>query len=272
MTRLTRFIAVAVAAVMVAALGPLARASADEIPAHPSSLKACQNLRAGTFNNMLLNGRFTLEVYRGTVEINHSVPINGPRPDVYLSHSWLQMDYRANQPVGDATYLAFYCNGDLALRHENGSLIWHSNTAGRGGARVSLSSGGNLAIYTAAGQVVWQSGSGASAMATNSVLRSNSRLITISNFLNEPPSTLAMQTDGNLVYRNGSKVAWQTKTRIPGSHAGLTTKAQLVVVSPAGKILWASRPAGTSASVLALDAPRITQYQPTEKILWWFNT
>lgn len=133
MTRLTRFIAVAVAAVMVAALGPLARASADEIPAHPSSLKACQNLRAGTFNNMLLNGRFTLEVYRGTVEINHSVPINGPRPDVYLSHSWLQMDYRANQPVGDATYLAFYCNGDLALRHENGSLIWHSNTAGRGG-------------------------------------------------------------------------------------------------------------------------------------------
>ena len=69
-----------------------------------------------------------------------------------------------------------YCNGDLSLRSQNGALIWHSNTAGKGVVRLALSNGGNQLLQNAKGGVVWQSASGRAGMAANSILPNNTKL------------------------------------------------------------------------------------------------
>lgn len=124
-------------------------------------------------------------------------------------------------------------------------------------------------MYNTAGGVVWQSGSGRIAIGANSILPSNSRLVSVwGNQQGDPVATLGMQTDGNLVYREGSRVRWQSNTHVPGSRAALTTAAELRVLSPGGTVLWSSRNRGTSYSVLEVEHLSITQFSPGIKAIW----
>jgi D-mannose binding lectin. len=101
-------------------------------------------------------------------------------------------------------------------------------------------------------------------MAANSILPNNTKLTgyTYVSF-GSVQQTLSMQTDGNLVYRDGSTVKWQSNTHVKGSSARLTTKAQLQVVAPNGSTLWSSSPTGTTYSVLDIGLASIWQYRPT---------
>lgn len=125
-------------------------------------------------------------------------------------------------------------------------------------------------MTTSAGKVVWQSGSGSTLLPANSILRSNSRLVNAwGDQQGEPVRTLSMQTNGNLVYRVGSTVRWQTRTGVAGSHAAVTTRAQLIVVAPDGRVLWSSGKTGSSYSVLNAGPFWIEQFYPSLATVWW---
>lgn len=258
--------AAVVAVVLTAAVGtPTAQAAAGPV------LTACNHLKAGSANDKLVSGRFTLFVSSDYLGIDEMTWLNGPAGrDYFSTGTWFRDEPNGFHTDHDATVLAFYCNGDLALRHSTGKLLWHSNTANRGAKTLTLTSGGNLVMTTATGTLVWQSGSGSTLLPANSILRSNSRLL--NNWADQqgaPTRTLNMQTDGNLVYRVGSTVRWQTRTKVPGSHAAVTTHAQLVVVAPDGRVLWSSGKTGSSYSVLDAAQLGIEQYSPTMRTVWW---
>ncbi|MGL5862853.1 MAG: hypothetical protein ACRCY9_16515, partial [Phycicoccus sp.] len=213
-------------------------------------LQACHHLQAGTTNDRLVNGGFELTVYSDSLTLWQTVQMNGSAgPDTYGEPTWAPATYDDFHAANNhRTKLAFYCNGDLVFGDSAG-VLWRAGTAGRGGVRLALTNSGNLLMLNAAGSVVWQLGTGRAIMAANSILPSNSRLVSrAGNAYGNPTQTLSMQTDGNLVYREGSTVRWQTRTRVPGSRAALTTKAELLVLSPAGTVLWRSGRTGTSYS------------------------
>jgi len=254
-------------AALGAVVGPVAPAQAAPGP----TLRACHHLVAGTATDRLVNGGFTLAVGSDRVEIDQTAWVNGPQGRDYTSTgTWFRDDPQGfHQANNDATLLAFYCNGDLALRHSDGALLWHSNTANRGAVALSVTSGGNLVMTTAGGRVVWQSGSGSAILPSNSVLPSNHRLVSgWADQQGAPARSLNMQTDGNLVYRVGSTVRWQTRTATAGSHAALTTRGQLLVVAPDGRVLWSSRNTGSSYSALYVEQFWISQWSPTVTTIW----
>ncbi|WP_374970335.1 hypothetical protein [Terrabacter sp. BE26] len=214
-------------------------------------LKACFNLRADTSNDRLMNGPYTLAVYSTEAQLTQDVVFPGEAMVAYEALNWIKSDLSSPPRATDRTYLALHCNGDLALRRSNGTLLWHSNTANRGVTRLALTNGGNLLLLNGAGTVVWQAGTGSSTMPANSVLASNRKLTSDRDMeLFGVRRSLSMQTDGNLVLRENTKVVWQSNTHVRGSRAGLTTKGQLAVITPQGRYIWMSRPVGARHSFL----------------------
>ncbi|GAA2033122.1 hypothetical protein GCM10009740_24310 [Terrabacter terrae] len=214
-------------------------------------LKACHNLRALTSNDRLINGPYTLSVFSEYVQLSQNVVFPGEQSVGYEAINWTRTNPRMPATATDQTLLALYCNGDLAIRRSNGTVLWHSNTANRGVTRLALTSGGNLLLLTAGGAVVWQAGTGSSTMPANSILPSNRKLTSDRNVEGwGVRDSLSMQTDGNLVYRQNVKVVWQSNTHVPGSRAGLTTRGQLAVITPDGRYIWMSRSVGSRHSLL----------------------
>jgi len=252
-------------------IGPTGGATAATVASPGPILKACYHLKAGTAADRLVNGRFELRVSSDYLELDETAWLNGPAGrDSTSTGTWFRDDPKGfHQADHDQTLLAFYCNGDLALRHSDGALLWHSNTANKGATRLALTSGGNLVMTNAAGKAVWQSGSGSVMLPANSVLASNRRLVSAwADQQGAELRSLNMQTDGNLVYRVGTAVRWQTRTKVPGSHAGVTTRGQLVVVAPDGRVLWSSGKTGSSYSALYVSPFWIEQYSPAIATIW----
>ncbi|KGN37711.1 hypothetical protein [Knoellia subterranea] len=227
-----------------------------------TSLPACNKITAHTTNDRLVNGNYSLIVTSDMLQIEEREWMNGPNgPDYWTTHTWFRDDptgrYQSNT---DKTYLALYCNGDLALRRANGYLLWHSNTANRGIVKATISQWGNLLLQNASGGVVWQSGTSRIGIPSGAILTSGSKLINrFGDQQGRPVQTLTMQADGNLVHRSGSTVKWQTNTRVPGSVAGLSPTARLFVRSPSGQLLWVSPcRAGTTYSTLWLGNEDLT--------------
>jgi len=232
-------------------IGPTADA-ADVNGVSPGPiLKACYNLRADTSNDRLVNGPYTLAVFSTGIQLMQDVVFPGEASVGYVALNWTKSDLNSPPRATDRTYLALHCNGDLALRTSSGTLLWHSNTANRGVTRLALTNGGNLLLLNGRGATVWQSGTGSSTMPANSILPSNRKLTSDRDVeLFGVRRSLSMQTDGNLVYRENTKVVWQSNTHVAGSRAGLTTRGQLAVITPGGRYIWTSRPVGSRHSVL----------------------
>ncbi|TWE11672.1 hypothetical protein [Rudaeicoccus suwonensis] len=211
----------------------------------PSTLTACNNIHADnpTYWISSANGRYDFVADHGAGVILQLVQF--PSAGAYSNEAfgtWSAFDNNVSKD--DNTSISFYCNGDLAIRTGAGGLIWNSNTAGKGGKTLTINNSGNLVMTTAAGAVVWQSGSRADGIQANSVLPSGQYLHynQISyNGQGSYNSSLSMYTNGNLAYSINGKTVWQTNTKVPGSHAALTTSGQLMVISPAGKAVWSSR-------------------------------
>jgi len=49
-------------------------------------------------------------------------------------------------------------NGNLVAYDSRNTVLWASNTSGRGPANAVMQSNGNFVLYTASGQVIWSSG------------------------------------------------------------------------------------------------------------------
>ncbi|TWE11673.1 hypothetical protein [Rudaeicoccus suwonensis] len=230
-------------------LSAAAKAFDGGIPQAPASLTACNNIKSSAQIPLLVstNESYAFVVTPGAAMVLQDLrlPNAADYGDLALP-TWVV--FNGSTSWEDDTMLALYCNGDLAVRAQSGALIWHSNTAGKGGKKVTISNSGNIVMTNAAGAVVWQSGSRAEALTANHILPSNQFLQFWAYGVGEgtQQTRLSMYTNGDLAFSVNGKVVWHSKTKVPGSHAALTTRGQLMVISPAGKLQWSSKNGGGS--------------------------
>ena len=197
------------------------------------------------------NGDYSFVVKPGSFSVDQQGTLNGPRQIVTSRSCW---EVNTPHPSTNSSYVGLTNAGDFQLVVPGAGVVWHSNTAGRGGKYLMLTRTGDLVLYTANWKILWQSASGQCWMKSNTVLASNHSIRVGYTFSGTRPwRVLAMQTNGNLVLRHGSKVVWQTRTNVPGSRAALTTLGELLVQAPNGKVLWRSNRRSSPNCACALD-------------------
>lgn len=241
--------------VSVAAM-PLLAASASTQPQGVVHLNACQRA-AGPVDE----GNYTISADADVFEIEQNVPLTPMLSTGDIT--WYRWDtsgryrsWRSN------SYLRLTCRGDLQLWHSPTVMLWHTGTSGSGAAHLLLNAKGEILLYTADwSRIVWRSRSGQRDLRAGSVLPSGGRLVSGgAGHHNYIFRTLVMQRDGNLEYRIGGVLRWQTDTHVAGSHAALNTHAQLVVISPSGHLLWSSRVTASKVSILDVEFMRIVNF------------
>lgn len=234
---------------------PATAASAATRPEGVVVVTACHQLRASSAPT---DGQYTLSAGGDLFEISESTQITNT--SAIAGISWARWDRTGRYTsYRDPSYLALTCNGDLQFWHAPGTMLWHSGTAGSRGARLIINNEGELRLYTADwSHLVWRSRSGQRYLGAGSILPSGGRLASGgADHHNYVLRTLVMQRDGNLVYRVGGVVRWQTGTHVAGSHAALNAHAQLVVIGPAGHVRWSSKTTGHRDSVLDVEFMRV---------------
>jgi hypothetical protein len=142
-------------------------------------------------------------------------------------------------------------------------------TATPGGVRITLAGynglGAQVSSYTTTGATLGQRGwhhfggnpqltgvQGAVAGPYDQLLEG--RWLGAGQSLRRGAATLTMQTDGNLVARNGSTVVFSTGTAVPGSGALMHPGGYVEVRSPSGATLWRSPSRGYGVERLVLKA------------------
>lgn len=241
--------------VVVGAL-PMITASAVTQPPGAVYVNACQRA-----SGPMDEGNYTISAVADAFEIEQNVPLS---PTLSTGDiTWYRWDtsgryrsWRSN------SYVTLTCHGDLQLWHSPTVMLWHTGTSGSGAAHLLLNAKGEIFLYTADwSRIVWRSWSGQRDLVAGSVLPSGGRLVSGGvDHHNYILRTLVMQRDGNLEYRIGGVLRWQTNTHVAGSHAALNTHAQLVVISPSGRLLWSSRLTASKLSVLDVEFMRIVTF------------
>ncbi|MFC6706020.1 hypothetical protein [Flexivirga alba] len=96
---------------------------------------------------------------------------------------------------------------------------------------------------TATGKAIWSTGTGHALLGSGHTLTSGDRLISkIESW--DSTKTVTMQTNGDLAYRLNGVLKWHSRTYVAGSHARITTRGQLQVVAPSGRIRWSTSHTG----------------------------
>ncbi len=208
------------------------------------TLTAGHALIAGTARSTLHNGWYSLETTSGTVTLWEAIPVPGADgPTTSTTGTWFRADPTGMfQADHDHSELRLRPNGDLELLTSHGRRLWHSGTRGSGAVRLTLHRNGLLALHAKSGRIVWSSQSGQEQMSGGMSLRPGQRLRSAweTAFPKGGPTTLTMQRNGNLVYRCGSEVAWQSGTHVPGSTLRMYRTGVLRVETPQGRVVWSS--------------------------------
>lgn len=237
------------ATLVACALMPMLAASAATRPEGVVFVNACQR----SSNYPIQDGDFTLSSGGDAFTISDNVQITSMQGIAGVS--WNRWYAGPGASWRSASYVTLTCRGDLQFWHSPTVLVWHTGTSGSGAAHLILNAKGELLLYTADwSRIVWRSHSGQRYLPAGTVLPSGGRLAsTGADVRSYVLRTLVMQADGNLEYRVGGVLRWQSNTHVAGSHAALNTHAQLVVIGPAGRLLWSSRVTGSRDSVLDVE-------------------
>jgi hypothetical protein len=161
-------------------------------------------------------------------------------------------------------------DGNLVVRR-GGRPIWDSHTGNRPGARLAVQDDGNIVLYNEDDVPVWSRHTliskflpGQTLKAGDSVSSGNKRFRLIQGadghlgvYSRTKPlwntktqghdgASTTMQTDGNLVVRDGNGAAlWDSETGgHPGAYRAMQDDGNAVVVSRGGKALWSSGTGG----------------------------
>lgn len=253
------------AVLMASAVTPVFTASAATRPEGVVFVNACHR----STNYPVQDGDFTLSSQGDAFTISDNVMVTSMNGVAGVS--WSRTYSGPGDSWRSASYATLTCRGDLQFWHSPTVLVWHTGTSGSGAAHLILNAKGELLLYTADwSRIVWRSHSGQRFLPTGTVLPSGGRLASTGSEVGSYAlRTLVMQSDGNLEYRIGGVLHWQSNTHVPGSHAALNTRAQLVVISPAGRLLWSSRVTGSRDSILDVEFMEVQDLSSgASRVLW----
>ncbi len=233
----------------------------------------------GTYNeyfNVLVEGREWLNDpgMFFTVNVNTAASPNNSNDSVLNSGESLNKDDLLLSPDSQSA-LTLQRDGNVAL-HANFKTVWNTGVFPTAN-RLVMQGDGNLVLYTAGGQALW-----------NTATAGN------------PGARLVVQTDGNLVmYSAGNAVLWATYTLHTPEHLSyinttlpsgrlypgqsidttdrrfkliLQTDGNLVLYSP-NRATWATGTDGRSVSFLAMQPDgNLVLYDRSAKPIWYTGT
>ncbi|MCW2527451.1 MAG: hypothetical protein JWM76_2311 [Pseudonocardiales bacterium] len=207
------------------------------------------------------NGLFMLS-FAGGLEISQAM-----RPDSWLG-GWSVLGSDAGPGPGPYS-LWMQTDGNLVAYAARG-VVWSSGTAGTGADnRFVIQDDGNLVVYTGSGVPVWASGTSSFVLYPNQVIPSGGSIHGPAS-RSAPAWSVAMQGDGNLVFRSGSLAGYSTGTFVPGSYLRLQADGNLVMYTPSGRAVWSTGTAGAGPNVVLWAQPRaIVLIKSTDSARLW---
>ncbi len=143
-------------------------------------------------------------------------------------------------------------DGMVVITAPGGSRVWSSGRLGFGTERLVLGTDGVLKVWTGfwtatrrltTSTAIWSS----SGIPTSDRLQRGQVLAPGASLVSKDRRfTVTMQTDGNLVLRQGTTVRWQSGTRDPSrrAYARLGTDGNLIVVGDGDRLLFSAGVAG----------------------------
>ncbi|RKH39287.1 S8 family serine peptidase, partial [Corallococcus llansteffanensis] len=166
---------------------------------------------------------------------------------------------------------AMQTDGHLVLYATNGAVLWVSNTAGNGGARLDLEQACNLVIRATDGRALWQSNTRCVTQACGG-LQTEDRLYSGQSVQAcGGRATLSYQVDGNLVvYRYDGAPLWHSVTsgQSPGM-VRMQSDGNLVTYDAGGRPVWASSTAGQNGARLDLQSDcNLVVYNAAGQPVW----
>jgi len=263
----------ALAATMFALSGTVpAGSSTDGIPAVLGTgkcLTANASGQGAKAERESTSGVFTLRLTGDSVQLQE----NESFPDGFGAGTldWWQFLYPNTGSLNsyDKSKLCMRTNGDLVLSTSKGHVIWSSHTTGTGRHNsIRLQNDGNLVMYNGRGKAVWATHTTRTIMITETTLRSGAYMVDrYRQQFGITPTWLIMRRSGDLVLQRGTHVIWSTHTHVKGAHAALLRDGDLVVYSPAGKVLWQSHTRGHDA-FLELNCSYMSMSYRTSGTSW----
>ena len=234
-----------------------------------------QRLTAGTTKNSLTmstpTSTYVVLVGSGSLEIDQYAPENGPSgPNSTATTLWLVADPTGETAPRDASTLTVMPGGNLVLAAASGRVLWTSNTAGMGtNSALAITAQGDLVLTTGAGKVTWHSNTTSVLLTAGQSLAAGSswRAWYWNGRQDVLVATMTIRTDGDLLFRCGTQIVWQSNTFIAGSHVSMTTSGNLEVVGPYGLVRWQSN-SGRAGPYSWLRMPDMTIYNQAFSVMW----
>ncbi|HEY4117565.1 MAG TPA: glycoside hydrolase domain-containing protein [Byssovorax sp.] len=167
-------------------------------------------------------------------------------------------------------------DGNFVLYGAHSNPIWASGTNGSSGARLVMQDDGNLVVYGPGNNALWASGTnvpaGPPAPSGCGIIHGGDGLSSGASFGSCGGAySLAMQTDGNLVYyHNGVGALWATGTdHTTGYNAIMQGDGNFVLYDIHGAALWDSHTEGNPGAFLAAqDDGNLVVYTADGAPLW----
>lgn len=245
-------------ATVCAATVPIAASAASQ-PEGVVVINACQHRLSS--DGLVTDGQYTVSVNGDLFEISESTPITSMMGVSGIS--WARWDTTHRYySYSSQSFLSMTCEGDLQFWHARGILLWDAHSGGLGGTHLIINNAGELRLYNADwSRIVWRSWSGQRYLPAGTSLPSGGRLASGgADHYNYTLRTLYMQSDGNLVYRVGGVVRWQSGTHVTGAYATVNTRGQLLVVAHGGVVVWSSRATASREAALDVEFMKIWDY------------
>lgn len=216
----------------IAFRAPTARASASSGFRPPHVLRVGQTWTNDSFAGSA-SAEFSLSIFSYGLQLDESIKSGGrwigtdewlsPRVDGHCARPGLTVE-----PSG------------AAVLHCHAQRLWATPTRGTGHDNtLRVRDDGEVVVMTAAGRIVWRSGSGRALLGTGERLGPGQELRNCS-LQRTPCDRLTMTPSGDLVLHRGGAVAWRTGTHVRGSQLRLLKGGSMVILGPAGHLLWAS--------------------------------
>lgn len=95
---------------------------------------------------------FTLSFYSSPGEVSFYLCV------IHVASQQVVWTANRNSPIGQSDKLVFSVDGDVSLKRSNGaSIVWSTNSSGRGVKRMQMQDSGNLVLLDAANRTLWES-------------------------------------------------------------------------------------------------------------------
>jgi len=164
-------------------------------------------------------------------------------------------------------YLDPQADGNLVVRSSSGAALWNSGSGQQSATQLTIGTDGNIVMRNGS-SAVWDSGTTQQSLLPGTALQAGEALHS-----GYSPSAYSfdMQSDGNLVERDGSGAAvWSSGTAgNTGAYASFQTDGNFVVRSASGAALWNTKTAGTKPRDIIMQSDgNVVMYETDGSHLW----